>query len=204
MGAGKRSSSGTVQAIVEEAAKRGARAADPQEVAEADRRLEELLHHVAEASVSPEAAPAPTPPVVPSSRAALGSVAMRTAQPVAVRGPQVTLRVRGVEDLVVAELAPGVAPELVERAVHSGDAVVVEIGADEKPLVVGVLQTRIPRELELRADSIRIEGDQELLLRSGRSALRLRPDGDVELVGSRISAVSRGLFRLVGRVLRLN
>ncbi|MEZ4311015.1 MAG: hypothetical protein R3F14_23480 [Polyangiaceae bacterium] len=43
-----------------------------------------------------------------------------------------------------------------------------------------------------------------MLLRAGRAALRLREDGDVELVGSRISAASRGLFRIVGRILRLN
>jgi hypothetical protein len=70
--------------------------------------------------------------------------------------------------------------------------------------VVGVLQTRIPRELTLKADKIHIDARHELLLRSGRGAMRIRQDGDVELVGSRISAMSRGLFRLVGRVLRLN
>ena len=49
-----------------------------------------------------------------------------------------------------------------------------------------------------------IDAAEELVLRAGRAALRLREDGDVELVGSRISAASRGLFRLVGRILRLN
>ena len=34
--------------------------------------------------------------------------------------------------------------------------------------------------------------------------MRIREDGDVEIVGSRIAAMSRGLFRLVGRVLQLN
>ena len=43
-----------------------------------------------------------------------------------------------------------------------------------------------------------------MFLRSGRAALRMRGDGDVELVGSRIATMSRGLYRLVGRVLRLN
>jgi hypothetical protein len=39
---------------------------------------------------------------------------------------------------------------------------------------------------------------------AGRGAIRIRGDGDIEIVGSRISAASRGLFRLVGRILRLN
>jgi hypothetical protein len=72
------------------------------------------------------------------------------------------------------------------------------------PLVVGVLQTRRPRELKLRAGTVTIEGEQEVLIRAGRAAIRLREDGDIEIVGSRISAASRGLFRLVGRILRLN
>ena len=70
--------------------------------------------------------------------------------------------------------------------------------------MVGVLQTRSPREIHLKAAVVHIEGDEEVLIRSGRAALRIRQDGDVEIVGSRIHAASRGLFRLVGRILRLN
>ncbi len=71
-------------------------------------------------------------------------------------------------------------------------------------MVVGVLQTKIPTELILKAKKLHLEGEQEVLLRSGRGAMRIRQDGDVEIVGSRIAAMSPGLFRLVGRVLRLN
>jgi hypothetical protein len=129
---------------------------------------------------------------------------MRTARPVEVRGRAVELAVRGVEGVVSAELGPGVSAELVARAAKQGDAVVVECPPDGPPLVVGVLATRIPEEIAIRARKVLIEADQELCLRSGRGAMRIRQDGDVELVGSRIAAMSRGLFRLVGRVLRLN
>jgi hypothetical protein len=209
MGAGKRQS--PVEETITEALERGAREADPVEVAEADSRLdeleaktqriEELLGKVDVPPVSAQPVAAPRAAAAP---AGLGGVAMRTAVPVAVRGRIVQLRVRGVAAEVTAELAPGVSPEVVSLAAKNGDAVVVECVEGEAPLVVGVLQTRVPRELVLKAEKIQIEGDEELLLRSGRGALRIRRDGDVELVGSRISAMSRGLFRLVGRVLRLN
>jgi len=129
---------------------------------------------------------------------------MRTAVPVAVNGRQVQLRVRGVDGEVDGELAPGVAAELVKQAVVNRDAVILECLPDAPPLVVGVLQTRIPEKLTIKARQVHIEGEQEVLVRSGRGAMRIRSDGDVELVGSRIAAMSRGLFRLVGRVLRLN
>ncbi|MCA9622723.1 MAG: hypothetical protein KC731_27075, partial [Myxococcales bacterium] len=89
-------------------------------------------------------------------------------------------------------------------AVERGERVVVEQVGDEAPVVVGLLQTQTAEALVLKAKKIHIEGEQEVLIRSGRGAMRIRQDGDVELVGSRISAMSRGLFRLVGRVLRLN
>jgi hypothetical protein len=82
--------------------------------------------------------------------------------------------------------------------------VLVEMVEGEEPLVVAVLHTRKPREIRLKAATIQIEGDEEVLLRAGRGAIRIRSDGDIEVVGSRISAASRGLFRIVGRMLRLN
>jgi hypothetical protein len=82
--------------------------------------------------------------------------------------------------------------------------VLVEHVDGELPLVVAVLQTRMPEHVHLRGGKIELEAEEEVLLRAGRAGFRLRKDGDVELVGSRISAASRGLFRLVGRILRLN
>jgi hypothetical protein len=135
---------------------------------------------------------------------AFPEVRTRTARAMALDGRSVSLRVRGSAQTFEAELAPGVDPDVIAQAIRNGDHVVVESEADGRAFVVGVLQTRIPREITLKADKVHIEAREELLLRSGRAAMRLRQDGDVELVGSRISAMSRGLFRLVGRVLRLN
>jgi len=200
MGVEKSDGSG-VQSVVEEALERGAREADPAEVAEVDSRLEELLEQVADPPVSRDHAAASA---AASASDALAGVAMRTALPVGVSGTAVMLKCRGVAEQVTAELGPGVAADVVNQAVRNGDAVVVECVAGMVPLVVGILQTQIPKELTLKADKLVLEGEQEVLIRSGRGALRIRQDGDVELVGSRIATMSRGLFRIVGRVLRLN
>jgi len=191
----------SVQAVLQKALERGAREADRDEVADADRRLDELLEKVADPPVSQAPSVEPKPAKVAP---ALSGVAMRTARPVSIKGREVMLRARGVDGQVPAELAPGVARELVEGAIINGDSVIVECVPGEVALVVGILQTRIPEQLTLRAKKLHLEGEQEVLLRSGRGAMRIRQDGDVEIVGSRISAMSRGLFRLVGRVLRLN
>jgi hypothetical protein len=137
----------------------------------------------------------------PLAAAAFG---VRTARVVRVTGRKATISLRGAQEPVEAEIAPEVDPEVIKDAVANGDSVLVEAGDGQAPLVVAALQTRRPREIRLRAGVIHIEGDEEVLLRSGRGAIRLRADGDIEVVGSRISAASRGLFRLVGRILRLN
>jgi hypothetical protein len=67
-----------------------------------------------------------------------------------------------------------------------------------------VLQRRLPSTVQLTGQTVVIDAERELLLRAGRAAIRLRDDGDIEMVGSRIMTMSRGLFRIVGRVLRLN
>jgi hypothetical protein len=97
-------------------------------------------------------------------------------------GPPIKILLRGAVDPVDAELDDGV----------------------DHRLVVGLLQRKSPERITLKAAQVVIEGEREVLLKSGSAALRLREDGDVELVGSRIVSASRGLFRLVGRVLRLN
>lgn len=148
----------------------------------------------------------PTPiaeaaPQVPAQPAPEG---IRTARLAKVSGRKASITLRGRPDPIEATIAPEVEPGIVADAHANGDSVLVELAAGEVPLVVGVLQTRRPREIHLKAGSIQIEGDEEVLIRSGRGALRLRADGEVEVVGSRISAASRGLFRIVGRILRLN
>jgi hypothetical protein len=131
-----------------------------------------------------------------------GGGGLRVARVISVSGGTALIAWRGADARVAATLAKGLEPELVAQAAEEGGTVLVEEG--RPALVVGVLQTRRPRELKLRAGSVTIEGEQEVLIRAGRAAIRLREDGDVEIVGSRISAASRGLFRLVGRILRLN
>jgi hypothetical protein len=201
MSSEKGGSPSSVQAVLDEALERGAREADPEEVAEADTSLDELMNQVADPPVSknrvPQTKSAPT-------AVGLAGVAMRTAAVIGVVDQRVSLEVRGVEGPVMGELAPGVSSEVVAQAAENGDSVVLECVPDAPPLVVGVLQTRIPETLKLRAKKLHLEGDEEVLVRSGLGAMRIRRDGDVELVGSRIAAMSRGLFRLVGRVLRLN
>jgi hypothetical protein len=128
--------------------------------------------------------------------------ALRTARILSLAGRTAQISWRGQTEVVEAELAPEVERDLVLSAIEEKATVLVETGAPN--LVVGLVQTRSPRELKLKAGTVTLEGEQEVLIRSGRAALRLREDGDIEIVGSRISASSRGLFRLVGRILRLN
>jgi hypothetical protein len=129
---------------------------------------------------------------------------MRTARVASVSGRKARILLRGRPDPIDAVIAPEVDPEVIADALANGDAVLVELVPGEAPLVVAALHTRRPREIRLKAATIQIEGDEEVLLRAGRGALRIRADGDIELVGSRVSAASRGLFRIVGRMLRLN
>jgi hypothetical protein len=121
-----------------------------------------------------------------------------------VEGRTARIAYRGRGEGVTAQIDEGVDRELVARALQGDEAVLVEHDPEVGPVIVGVVQTRLPEELTLKARKVVLEADEELLLRSGRGALRIREDGDVELVGSRISTLSRGLFRIVGRVLRLN
>ena len=131
-------------------------------------------------------------------------VALRTARVTGLTGRRAQLELRGMSTAIDAFVAPEVDPEVIADAMANGNAVMVETAPGAPPLIVGALHTRSPRELKVRAGSIAIEGDEEVVLRAGRAALRIRADGDVELVGSRLSMSSRGLFRLVARVLRLN
>lgn len=93
---------------------------------------------------------------------------------------------------------------LLSHAVETRQRVLVESDGRGHLCVVGMLQTRIPEVTRLQGRTIEINATDSLTLKSGRAGLRFRSDGDVELVGSRISAASRGLLRLVGKALRLN
>jgi hypothetical protein len=146
-------------------------------------------------------------PVEENRRAPAGaapSIALRSARLLELDGRSAKVMGRGSSEPMTAEIAAEVERELIAAALAQGDWVLVEYAEGQVPVIVGVLQTRFPREIRLKAAVVHIEGEQEVLLRSGRGAVRIREDGDIEIVGSRISAASRGLFRLVGRILRLN
>ncbi|WP_437640123.1 hypothetical protein [Sorangium sp. So ce854] len=165
------------------------------------------LDDVLAAPVAPaEVIAAPVAPVAPASarQAQPLGAAMRTARVASISGRAASIHLRGAEGPVDAEIASDVDPEVIADAHARGDAVLVELCEGEPPLIVAALTTQRPHALHLKATSVVIEGEQELLLRSGRGAIRIREDGDIEVVGSRISAASRGLFRIVGRLLRLN
>lgn len=139
-------------------------------------------------------------PVLAPARLAPG---LRTARLVEVARGEARVLLGGGAELR-AQLAPDVDLEIVERALENGDRVLVEIDELGAPEIVGVVATRVPRTLHLEAERVIVDASEELTLRSGKAGLRLREDGDVELVGSRIVTMSRGLFRLVGKMLRLN
>jgi hypothetical protein len=70
--------------------------------------------------------------------------------------------------------------------------------------IIGLIQTRLPDQTLITGKNIVVEASEQLTLRSGRAAIALRSDGALEMVGTRIAATSRGVFRLIGRALRLN
>lgn len=147
---------------------------------------------------------APSVAPLPARKAQPLGAAMRTARVASISGRRARILMRGADEPVDAEVAPEVDPEVIAEAHLNQDAVLVELCEGEAPLIVAALRTRRPQAIHLKATTITMEGERELLLRSGRAAIRIREDGDIEVVGSRISAASRGLFRIVGRLLRLN
>ncbi|MGZ3419345.1 MAG: hypothetical protein ACXWUG_08790 [Polyangiales bacterium] len=151
-----------------------------------------------------DAVEAPVAAAAPAKKAAPQNVSLRMARVHTVAKRAAEISFRGARDKVLAALAEEVETEVVAGAAASRDLVLVEVSGDAVPVIVGVVQTRIPREVTLKAGTITLEAEREILLRAGRSAFRLREDGDVELVGSRIVTASRGLLRLVGKMLRLN
>jgi hypothetical protein len=155
--------------------------------------LDDLLENMGHTEKPAPTAPAPAP-----------APGLRSARLVTLDKRRATIAWRGQSTPIAADIAPEVEDALLALALRQGDGVLVEVAPEDKPVIVGVLQTKLPREVHIKADEIHFEAARELVLRAGRAALRLREDGDVELVGTRISASSRGLFRLVGRILRLN
>jgi len=152
--------------------------------------IDRLLEQVAPA---PTSRPSPAPPRIALVRGVRLS-----------GSDELEVRVRRDSEPLRAEIAEELDRELLGDAIRDGQLLLAEWPEQGTPLVVGVVQTRRASRLRFSADEITLDASRELLLRSGAAALRLRATGDVELVGSRISAVSRGVMRLIGRLLRLN
>ncbi|MCU0685922.1 MAG: hypothetical protein MUF34_27380 [Polyangiaceae bacterium] len=170
------------------------------------------------------AAATPTTSTAAAAPTASAAPTLGIARVVALRGRSASVVWRSGARPVTARLADEVESELIARVVEEKGLVLVEQGGELT--VVGVIQTRegvskqaAPAEVALRgravrlesegalsikAETIEIEGGSEILLRVGPVALRLRRDGNIELVGSSVYLTSRGVFRLIGRVLRLN
>lgn len=180
----------TVREILEPAPK-------PKRKAAKKPRHHETLDRVLE-RVRAEPSPAPQREAVPAF------VGLRTARVVTAAGRAAEILFRGESRPTVAAVAVEVEPEVLERAVRDRESVLVEVAPGTPPVVVGVIQTRVPRSISLKGTTVEIEAEEEILLKTGRGAMRIRADSDIEIVGSRIQALSRGLFRIVGRMLRLN
>jgi hypothetical protein len=162
-------------------------------------RIDDLLERVAQPTLPAIERPSTAPP-------SPASASLRTARVTRVLESKnkVEIRMRGSDQTMVAKIDEGVEPELLAQAAETGGTALVEMVRGQDPVVIGLVQTRAPSKIEIKAKDIVIDAEREVLIRAGRAALRIREDGDVELVGSRILTMSRGLFRIVGRVLRLN
>jgi hypothetical protein len=101
-----------------------------------------------------------------------------------------------------AALAEHVDADFLDQALKDGQPVLLQNRRNGGLIVLGVVQGKYPSKVA--GERVEITGHSEVVVRSGKSALRLREDGVVDLIGARISASSRGLLRLVGRALRLN
>jgi len=114
---------------------------------------------------------------------------------------QVTLL--GSESSESLAIAPHVDGTLIDRAVT--DHSLVLLGEwNNQSTIIGLIQTKLPDHTLISGKNIVIEASEQLTLRSGRAAIALRSDGALEMMGTRIAATSRGVFRLIGRALRLN
>lgn len=174
-------------------------------------RLDALLAFVPETdhvpavpAAAPRATPVPAAAPRPQDSAAALTPGVRSAELLALSDRTARVRLRGREATVDVAVAPEIDADLLKEALRDRQRVLVEWFGEGEPLVVGILQVHKPRQVTIRAEVVDIEASRSLSLRSGRAGLRMESEGEVELLGSRISVASRGLMRVIGRVLRLN
>jgi hypothetical protein len=97
-------------------------------------------------------------------------------------------------------------------SVALGDEVVYVLPADTpgRGCVVGVVRPVPPgprgdsEVVTLHGRRISIEADEELVLKTRRASVVIRPNGDVELLGARFVARARAVIKLLAPMLRLN
>jgi len=160
--------------------------------------LEQLLDRVDSPATDADTAPSVRAPALPEPPRLVLVRGLRW------KGEQLLEVALRTGESFMAAVAQEVDRALLNQALLDGQMLLSEWPERGTPLVVGVVHSRPPTKMRFAAEEIEIDASRELLLRSGSAALRLRSSGDVELVGTRISAVSRGVMRLIGRLLRLN
>ena len=116
-------------------------------------------------------------------------------------------RVGGVERLV--DVDPSVDPELLREAIRSGARVVLEPTEAGALAVVGVLSTArvltIDRSgaVEAQVRRIALSASEEALLAAPGAFIRAKRE-DIELYGRRVISRARELYRVLGRMVKIN
>lgn len=110
---------------------------------------------------------------------------------------------------VAARVDATVDSAVLVTALARGERVLVEQGP-RALVVLGTLRTQATPGLDvgddyvIRASRVRVEGEHEVTLTSGKASLALRAVGVVETIAQDITTRASALHKLVGRMLRLN
>lgn len=142
---------------------------------------------------------------VARARAALPSLPITLAALVAKEGTR--WRVKVADHEAAASVDPSVDPALLDEALVTGARVLVEVAGE--PVIVGALATRRALTLapddtvHVRARAVTVDASEELLLRSPGAFLRMK-GGEVETYGQRVAHTARELFKVLGRMVKIN
>jgi hypothetical protein len=157
-----------------------------------NRRHVSLVPPSPEAEPQVESRPAPVPGV------ALARVLGRA-------GAAWRVHMAGGEQTVAAD--PAIDPALLDEAARSGARVVLELGP--APAIAGVLQTAraiaIGRDgsVDISVKRLAVTVAEEALLKSAGAFLKVGPQ-ELELYGNRLVSRARELYRVLGRMVKIN
>lgn len=96
---------------------------------------------------------------------------------------------------------------LLEECMRDGARVLVEAG--ERAVIAGALVTRravtiaSDNTVTVKARAVTIEGRDEVTLKSAGAFIRMR-DAEVETYGARVLHTARELFKVLGRMVKIN